>query len=117
MEIKMANRNNVVLRPRVGVRFEGIHPDVDIAAVFFVFVPHPILKGRSGDFVDGADALDGLAPMAVPDQYGDAIRGLKIGADIFRGRRVLVVLRFPCVHGLPESLWKMAQWSNRSASG
>ena len=59
---------------------ECVHADVDVTAVLFVLVAHPVLKGSVRYVGSGANALRSFTTLRVPHQDGDAIGGLNARA-------------------------------------
>ncbi len=102
--VEMAYGKDIVLRARKRGGLECVHADVDIAAVLFVLVAHPVLKGSVGYFGSGANALCRLTTLRIPHQDGDAVGRFKVRANVF-GRRygLSLELIFKVGHGLDSS--------------
>src|SRR5262249_45076492 len=77
VDVEVADGENILLGARLSLRFESVHPDVNVATVLVVFVAHPILERGSDDLIDGSDALDGSTAHAIADQDGNAVGGFE----------------------------------------
>jgi len=65
VDIEMLDHLYVVLRSRVGFRFQGVHAEVDVGAVSLILVAQPILKLRGRDSYCRADALESVSAPSI----------------------------------------------------
>jgi hypothetical protein len=85
IQVEVPDQSDVGLGPRVRVRLQGIHADVDIATTAGILKSQPGLISRSGQLAGSDQTLNEIVSLLMLDHNRKPVSGLEVVVDVSPG--------------------------------